>query len=143
MKVLKIVILTLLISFLLFIAAGYITFKYILTPEKIKNYVHSYIERTMNEQFDKYKTEMMNKISVSRFVRINNVNNINEKDNVDEDIEDFKILEEFSDTNMDMPNTLDDINNFSSKLFVNTHMKMENLKYRIKKYFSNKNIKEE
>ena len=68
MRVLKIVILTLLISFLLFVASVYITFKYILTPERIKNYVRSYIERTIDEQFEKYKKEMLDKISFSGFM---------------------------------------------------------------------------
>ena len=68
MKVLKIIILTLLITFLLFVASVYITFKYILTPERIKSYVRTYIETTISEQFEKYKKELLDKLFSSGFI---------------------------------------------------------------------------
>lgn len=147
MRVLKIVILTLLISFLLFAASVYITFKYILTPERIKNYVKSYIETTVNEQFEKYKTEMLDKISLSNFMDTTKV----ESEKVDENIESFNVLENVSDvnvlaskfTNMDMFRNLSDVNVLASKLFNSANIKMDILKYKISEYFSNKDKKEE
>ena len=67
MKVIKIVILTLLITCLLFAASVYISLIYILTPERIKNYVRTYIETTISEQFEKYKKELMDKLFMSGF----------------------------------------------------------------------------
>ncbi len=147
MRVLRIVLLTLLISFLLFAASIYITFKYILTPERIKSYVKSYVETTVNEEFEKYKTEMLNKILLSNFMDTTKV----ESEKVDENIESFSVLENVSDvnmlatkfTNMDMFRNLSDVNVLASKMFNSANIKMDILKYKISEYFSNKNKKEE
>lgn len=145
MRVLKIVILTLLISFLLFVASVYITFKYILTPERIKNYVRSYIERTIDEQFEKYKKEMLDKISFSGFM--GSKEETEEEKKVDENIESVEILENFGDVNllavkftqMDMLQGINDVNLLASKMFGDVNTKMESLKYKIAEFFKNKN----
>lgn len=164
MKVLKIVILTLLISFLLFVASVYITFKYILTPERIKNYVRSYIEKTVSEQFEKQKKEILDKISLSNLIGRSYIDNGFKTNDFDKEIEDIEILEgvngkilsskiantgfldQFSDVNMlasrvvnmDMLNGLSDVNMLASKMFNSANIKMESLKYKITEYFSNK-----
>ena len=169
MRVIGIVVLTLLISFLLFIASVYITFKYILTPERIKNYVKSYIERTVSEQFEKQKKEILDKISLSNLIGRSYVGNESRISDLDKEIEDIEILEsvdgnvlntkitdtgflnQFEDVNMlaskvanmDMLNGLSDVNMLASKMFNNANMKIESLKYKITEYFSNKNEKEE
>jgi len=147
MKVLKIVVLTLLISFLLFAGSIYITFKYILTPERIKNYVESYVERTVKEQLEKGKTELLDKIYLSRFMGKREP----EYKKIDEKIESFTVLESFPDvnlaaskfTNMDILGKIDDVNLLASKLFNNANVKMEALQNKITEYFRNKNIQEE
>lgn len=147
MKVIKIVILTLLISFLLFIASVYIIFKYILTPERIKNYARSYIERTIDEQIEKYKTEMLDKISFSSFTGDKNP----KQEKLKKNIENFNITENFPDvnllsskfTNIDILGKIDDVNMLASKMFNSANMKMESLKYKITEYFENKDAQEE
>ena len=104
MKVIKIVILTLLITFLLFAASVYITFKYILTPERIKNYVRTYVERTIDEQFEKYKKELLDKISFSGFSSDKEQETENKDDKKpDENIESVEVLESVESRRGDEP----------------------------------------
>ncbi len=146
MKVLKIVILTLLISFLLFVASVYITFKYILTPERIKNYARTYVERTIDEQFEKYKKELLDKISFSGLTG-DKEQKIAEEQKLNENIESFDVLESFSDvnlmatkfTNMDVFKGINDVNLLSHKVFGDVNFKIEKLKNKITEYFSNNN----
>ena len=147
MRIIKIVILTLLISFLLFVASVYITFKYILTPERIKNYVSSYIEKTIDAQFEKYKKKMLEKLSFSGFT--NNKDSKNEEDkNSDEKIESIDILEKFKDADLSATKTeilqgINDVNVLTAKVFSDVNVKMAKLKYKITEYFENKDTKEE
>ena len=149
MKVLKIVILTLLISFLLFVASVYITFKYILTPERIKNYVRTYVERTISEQFEKYKKEMLDKMFSPGF--IGGKDSEPEEKKLDENIESVDVLESFSDVNfmatkfanVDMLQGINDVNLLTHKVFGDVNAKMENLKNKITEYFKNNDQKEE
>ena len=145
MKVLKIVILTLLISFLLFIASVYITFKYILTPERIKNYVRSYIEKTVSEQFEKQKKEILDKISLSNLIGHSYIDNGFKTNDFDNEIENIEILEEMNGkmlssktANTEFLDQFSDVNMLASKMFNSANIKMESLKHKITEYFSNK-----
>ena len=149
MKVVRIVILTLLICFLLFVASVYITFKYILTPERIKNYVRTYIETTIDEQFEKYKKELLDKISFSGFTG-SKESEAEEMKNVNENIESVDVLESFSDVNLmatkfanlDMMQGINDVNLLSHKVFGDVSLKVEKLKNKITEYFSNNSTQE-
>lgn len=169
MKILRILILSLIISFFISALSIYLIFKYVLTPERIKNYAKSYIERTISEQFEKQKKEMLDRISLSNLIGGSRVNNGSNTNDFDKEIEDIKVLEsmngnmlsskiantgfldQFGDvnmlaskvTNMDMFNGLSDVNMLASKMFNSANVKMESLKYKITEYFSNKNKKEE
>ncbi|WP_372519452.1 hypothetical protein [Candidatus Ruminimicrobiellum ovillum] len=152
MKVIKIVILTLLITFLLFAASVYITFKYILTPERIKNYVRTYVERTIDEQFEKYKKELLDKISFSGFSSDKEQKTENKDDKKpDENIESVEVLESVGDinylatkfANIDMVQGINDVNLLSHKVFGDVNLKIEKLKNKVTEYFSNNNKKEE
>ncbi|MBO7610777.1 MAG: hypothetical protein J6T23_01040 [Elusimicrobia bacterium] len=154
MKVLRIVILTLLITFLLFIATVYITFKYILTPERIKNYVRTYIETTISEQFEKYKKELMDKIFSSGFTfnkEQEQEQNPEEKKKVDDNVESVDVLENFEDANslatrfanVDVLQGINDVNSLTHKVFGDVNEKMENLKNKVTEYFGSNKTKEE
>ena len=154
MKVFRIVILTLLICFLLFVASVYITFKYILTPERIKNYVRTYIETTISEQFEKYKKELFDKIFVSGFsVEKKQETETKEENKPDENIESVEVLEKFDEANslavkytkMDVLEGVNDINQLTAEVFSDVSTKMEKLKYKIKDFFGqeNKELQEE
>jgi hypothetical protein len=152
MKVIKIVILTLLITFLLFAASVYITFKYILTPERIKNYVRTYVERTIDEQFEKYKKELLDKISFSGFSSDKEQETENKDDKKpDENIESVEVLESVGDinylatkfANIDMVQGINDVNLLSHKVFGDVNLKIEKLKNKVAEYFSNNNKEEE
>jgi len=152
MKVIKIVILTLLITFLLFAASVYITFKYILTPERIKNYVRTYVERTIDEQFEKYKKELLDKISFSGFSSDKEQETENKDDKkLDENIESVEVLESVGDinylatkfANIDMVQGINDVNLLSHKVFGDVNLKIEKLKNKVAEYFSNNNKEEE
>ncbi len=152
MKVIKIVILTLLITFLLFAASVYITFKYILTPERIKNYVRTYVERTIDEQFEKYKKELLDKISFSGFSSDKEQETENKDDKkLDENIESVEVLESVGDinylatkfANIDMVQGINDVNLLSHKVFGDVNLKIEKLKNKVMEYFSNNNKEEE
>ena len=152
MKVIKIVILTLLITFLLFAASVYITFKYILTPERIKNYVRAYVERTIDEQFEKYKKELLDKISFSGFSSDKEQETENKDDKkLDENIESVEVLESVGDinylatkfANIDMVQGINDVNLLSHKVFGDVNLKIEKLKNKVAEYFSNNNKEEE
>lgn len=149
MKVIKIVILTLLITFLLFAASVYITFKYILTPERIKNYVRTYIETTISEQFEKYKKELMDKLFMSGFSSDKEKEQkVETKDTkkLDENVESVEVLESVGDinslaaryTNIDVTQGINDINVLTSEVFSDVNTKMEKLKYKITEFFGNK-----
>ncbi len=148
MKVFRIVILTLLICFLLFVASVYITFKYILTPERIKNYVRTYIETTISEQFEKYKKEMLDKMFSPNF--IGGKDSELEEKKLDENIESVDVLESFSDVNLmatkfvnlDMVQGINDVNLLSHKVFGDVSLKVEKLKNKITEYFSNNSTQE-
>ena len=131
MKVIKIVILTLLITFLLFAASVYITFKYILTPERIKNYVRTYVERTIDEQFEKYKKELLDKLFSSGFIISK------EQKSEDDNLEGAKI------TKTEILQGINDVNVLTAKVFSDVNTKMEKLKYKVTEYFENKGTKEE
>jgi len=138
MRVLGIVVLTLLISFLLFVASVYITFKYILTPERIKNYLESYIEQKIDEKVEEYKVKIKDKVFSFNYDNNQaNVSNVKPED-ISKKIKEFVNIKD-----MKLFNNLNDIHYLSSQLFSNINMKMELLKYRINEYLSNKGIKEE
>ena len=169
MKILRILILSLIISLFISALSIYLIFKYVLTPERIKNYAKSYIERAISEQFEKQKTEMLDKLSLSKLIGNSNIGKSSQMSDFDKEIEDVKILESLNGkalnskivdsglidqlgdvnmlaskiTNMDMFNGLSDVNMLASKMFSSANMKMESLKYKITEYFSNKNTKEE
>ena len=156
MKVLRIVILTLLITFLLFVATVYITFKYILTPERIKNYVRTYIETTISEQFEKYKKELMDKIFISGFKsdkekEQEQEQKTEEEQKLDENVESVDVLENFEDVNslaakfakVDVLQGINDVNALTHKVFGDVNTKMENLKNKVTEYFGNNKTKEE
>ena len=154
MKVFRIVVLTLLICFLLFVASVYITFKYILTPERIKNYVRTYIETTISEQFEKYKKELFDKIFNSGFTLDKKQETETKEDNkLDENIESVEVLENFDEANslavkytkMDVLEGVNDINKLTAEVFSDVSTKMEKLKYKIKDFFGqeNKELQEE
>ena len=154
MKVIKIVILTLLITFLLFAASVYITFKYILTPERIKNYVRTYIETTISEQFEKYKKELMDKLFMSGFSSDKEKEQkVETKDTkkLDDNIESVDVLEKSEDDNLEgakitkteILQGINDVNVLTAKVFSDVNTKMEKLKYKVTEYFENKGTKEE
>lgn len=154
MKVFRIVILTLLITFLLFAATVYITFKYILTPERIKNYVRTYIETTISEQFEKYKKEFMDKLFVSGFTSAKEKEQeqkTEEGKKLDDKVESVEVLENFEDVNslatkfanVDVLQGINDVNTLTHKVFGDVNSKMENLKNKITEYFGNNKTKEE
>lgn len=154
MKVFRIVILTLLICFLLFVASVYITFKYIITPERIKNYVRTYIETTISEQFEKYKKELFDKIFASGFtLEKKQEPETKEENKPDENIESVEVLGKFDEANslavkytkMDVLEGVNDINQLTAEVFSDVSTKMEKLKYKIKDFFGqeNKELQEE
>ena len=137
MRVLGIVILTLIISFLLFIASVYITFKYILTPERIKNYLESYIEQKIDEQIEEYKIKIKDKIySLTPDDNQADLSNLN-KEAVSKKIKEFVNIKD-----MKIFDNINDLNYVSSQIFNNIKIKTEILKYKMTEIFSNKNIKE-
>ena len=152
MKVLKIIILTLLITFLLFVASVYITFKYILTPERIKSYVRTYIETTISEQFEKYKKELLDKLCSSGFIiSKEQKSEVNKDKKLDDNIESVDVLEKSEDDNLEgakitkteILQGINDVNVLTAKVFSDVNTKMEKLKYKVTEYFENKGTKEE
>ncbi len=169
MKILRILILSLIISFFISALSIYLIFKYVLTPERIKNYTKSYVERSINEQFEKQKTGVLDKLSLSKLIGEYNIGKPSQMSDFDKEIEDIKVLESLNGkalnskiadsgivdqlgdvnmlaskiTNMEVFNGLSDVNMLASKMFNSANMKMESLKYKITEYFSNKNTKEE
>lgn len=138
MRVIGIVILTLVISFLLFIASVYVTFKYILTPERIKNYLESYVEQKIDEQIEEYKIKIKDKI-----YSLTPDDNHMDLSNLNKEAVSKKIKEYINIKDMKFFNNINDLNYISSQMFNNINIKMELLKYRINEYLSNKVIKEE
>ena len=152
MKVIKIVILTLLITFLLFAASVYITFKYILTPERIKSYVRTYIETTISEQFEKYKKELLDKLFSSGFIiSKEQKSEVNKDKKLDDNIESVDVLEKSEDDNLEgakitkteILQGINDVNVLTAKVFSDVNTRMEKLKYKVTEYFENKGTKEE
>ena len=138
MRVIGIVILILVISFLLFIASVYVTFKYILTPERIKNYLESYVEQKIDEQIEEYKIKIKDKI-----YSLTPDDNHMDLSNLNKEAVSKKIKEYINIKDMKFFNNINDLNYISSQMFNNINIKMELLKYRINEYLSNKVIKEE
>lgn len=138
MRVIGIVILTLVISFLLFIASVYVTFKYILTPERIKNYLESYVEQKIDEQIEEYKIKIKDKI-----YSLTPDDNHMDLSSLNKEAVSKKIKEYINIKDMKFFNNINDLNYISSQMFNNINIKMELLKYRINEYLSNKVIKEE
>lgn len=135
MKVLKIIILTLIISFFISALSIFLVFKFILTPERINRYLESYIEKNIKDKLSSFEIDAIGELYTSNYKYAGN------------EIDDLKMLEKFVDINQfkdtKIFNNLNDLNYLSSQLFNNFNMKMELLKYRFNEYISNKNIKEE
>ena len=118
-------------------ASVYITFKYILTPERIKNYLESYIEQKIDEKVEEYKIKIKDKMFVFNYddnqITVNNVKpeTLSKKLKEFVNVKDIKLFD-----------NLKDVHYFSAQLFSDINMKMDLLKYRISEYLSNKNIKE-
>ncbi len=53
MKILKMILLTILISFLALTLFIFFVFKFVLTPERINNYLESRVEKTVERNFAK------------------------------------------------------------------------------------------
>ena len=134
MKILKMILLTILISFLALTLFVFFVFKFVLTPERINNYLESRVEKTVERNFAKSG------------ININELYNANYKHTGNE-LDDLKMLERILNikqlANTKFFNNIEDLNYLSSQLFSNFNMRMELLKYRLNEYISNKNIKEE
>lgn len=144
MKTLKIILLTTLISFLIFIFSVFVIFKFFITPERINRYLETSIEKSIKNklvesEFNKSENNLLNELyTTSKSANYKYSGN---------ELDDIKILEKLVDLkqlkNMKIFDNLNDINYISSQLSSNVNMKMDLLKYKINEYFSKKNIKEE
>lgn len=148
MKILRVVLLTLIISFFVYAIGLFVILKYVITPEKVKKYVDVYIQQNMNERLDK---------SGSGIYSSNYKNYRKNSNYVGDEFEDLKTLENLSDikqvkdpklleklTNLTeigdikVLENINDINYLSSKLFSDINFKMDLLKYKIKNFISKK-----
>ena len=139
MKTLKIVLLTTLISFFIFVLSVFIVFKFFITPERINKYLETAIEKNIKSSLAKSEANMLDELyTPSKSASYKYYGN---------ELDDLKTLERLTNiTNLkDMKifDNLNDVSYLSSQLFNNINMKMELLKYRINEYISNKNTKEE
>ena len=130
MKTLKVILLTLLISFLLFVLSVFVIFKFVITPERINNYLENYINKKVKEQITNYDFADLGESYASNAVMNNEFDNIRK-------------LEKFINKDLKFFDSLSDFNFVSSQLSGNINMRMDLLKYRINEYLSNKKIKEE
>ena len=67
MKTLRIVLLTLIISFFVSAIGIFIILKYVITPEKIRNYLDVYIEKSVNDKFSKAGSGAIDEIYSSTY----------------------------------------------------------------------------
>ena len=130
MKTLKVILLTLLISFLLFILSVFVIFKFVITPERINNYLENYINKKVKEQITNYDFADLGESYASNVVMNNEFDNI-------------RRIEKIINKDLKFFDSLRDFNFFSSQLSSNINMRMDLLKYRINEYLSNMKIKEE
>ena len=141
MKILKIIILTLVISFLISALTIFLAFKFVLTPERINNYLESYIEKNIKSKLNTSDIDVIDELYTN-----SNSKSANYKYKGNE-FDDIKILEKLMDIKQlkdtKLFDNLNDLNYLSSQLSDNINMRMELLKYRINEYISNKKIKEE
>ena len=152
MKTLRIVLLTLIISFFVSAIGIFIILKYVITPEKIRNYLDVYIEKSVNDKFSKAGSGAIDEIYSSTYKNYKSNSNY-----VGDEFEDLRTLEKLSDikqfkdpklleklTNLTdigdikLLDNIGDINYLSSQLSGTINMKMDLLKYKIKNFISRK-----
>ena len=155
MKTLRIVLLTLIISFFVSAIGIFIILKYVITPEKIRNYLDVYIEKSVNDKFSKAGSGAIDEIYSSTYKNYKSNSNY-----VGDEFEDLRTLEKLSDikqfkdpklleklTNLTdigdikLLDNIGDINYLSSQLSGTINMKMDLLKYKIKNFISRKDFK--
>ncbi len=132
MKVLKFIILALIISFLISALSIFLIFKFVLTPERINNYLESYIGNKVKEQLVNSEYDNLADLNTSNSLGYTG----NEFDNI-------RRIEKIINKDLKFFDSLRDFNFFSSQLSSNINMRMDLLKYRINEYLSNMKIKEE
>lgn len=149
MKTLRIVLLTLIISFLVYTIGLCIILKYVITPERIKNYLDFYIEQNVNNKLVKSNSITIGEIYSSNYR--------NKSNYVGDEFEDLRTLEKLSDINqfkdpklleqlinftqigdIKVLDNIGDVNYLSSQLFGDINLKLDLLKYKIKNFISNK-----
>lgn len=152
MKTLRIVLLTLIISFLVYAIGIFVIFKYIITPEKIRNYLNVYIEQKVNNKLAKSGSLTIDEIYSSNYKNYRNKSNY-----VGDEFEDLRTLEKLSDINqfkdpklleqlinftqigdIKVLDNIGDVNYLSSQLFGDINLKLDLLKYKIKNFISKK-----
>jgi len=152
MKTLRIVLLTLIISFFVSAIGIFIILKYVITPEKIRNYLDVYIEKSVNDKFSKSSSGAIDEIYSSTYKNYKSNSNY-----VGDEFEDLRTLEKLSDIkqfkdpkllekltnltdigNIKLLDNIGDINYLSSQLSGTINMKMDLLKYKIKNFISRK-----
>ena len=135
MKKLKTILLILLLDIVICIAFIFIVFKFVITPERMQYYLESYVEKTIKKQMREAGVSNIDEIYDSQYrnsKEVNDFKNMNILDNITniEQLKNIKILDH-----------VDDINFLSSQVFSDVNMKMETLKYKIKEYLKDKNIR--
>ena len=152
MKTLRIVLLTVIISFLVYTIGLFIIFKYIITPDKIRNYLDVYIEQNVNNKLAKSDSITIDEVYSYNYKNYNNKSNY-----IGDEFEDLRTLEKLSDINqfkdpkllekfidftqignIKVLENISDVNYLSSQLFGDINLKLDLLKYKIKNFISKK-----
>ena len=152
MKTLRIVLLTVIISFLVYTIGLFIIFKYIITPDKIRNYLDVYIEQNVNNKLAKSDSITIDEVYSYNYRNYNNKSNY-----IGDEFEDLRTLEKLSDINqfkdpkllekfidftqignIKVLENISDVNYLSSQLFGDINLKLDLLKYKIKNFISKK-----
>ncbi len=152
MKTLRIILLTLIVSFFVSAVGIFIILKYVITPERIRDYLDVYIEKSINDKFTKSSSVAIDEVYSSNYKSYGSNSRY-----VGDEFEDLRTLEKLSDIkqlkdtkafdklidatqlkDIKLFDNVGDINYLSSQLFGDINMKMDLFKYKIKNFFSKK-----
>ena len=92
MKTLRIILLTLIVSFFVSAVGIFIILKYVITPERIRDYLDVYIEKNINDKFAKSGSVAIDEVYSSNYKGYRNNSNY-----VGDEFEDLRTLEKLSD----------------------------------------------